>query len=238
MDKQGNTYTFMYAAVLVIVVATLLAMVSQLLKDRQARNELVAKKTDILQSVSIESNARNAEEKFKNAIKASYVVNFNGDKVEGVDALSVDMAKEVRKKIEERNFPVYEATLENGQKKYILQLRGTGLWGPIWGYVSINDDGNTIYGATFGHKSETPGLGAEIDKPFFQDQFKDKQIFDASGNLVSVMVNKGKAPQGALHEVDAISGGTITSKGLEDMLKSFFQGYEKFLKKLNSESHE
>ena len=141
------------------------------------------------------------------------------------------MAKEVRKPATERSYPVYEARLESGELKYILQMRGAGLWGSIWGFISINDDKNIIYGATFLHASETPGLGAEIDKPAFQHQFKGKHIFDSSGKLVSVAVNKGHAPETALHEVDAISGGTITSKGLEDMLLNFFQGYENFLKK-------
>lgn len=239
MDKQGNSYTFMYASVLVVVVAAVLALVSQGLKPLQARNEMVAKKIDILRSVNIESSNKDAEARFEKYIgTGSYVVDYSGRKVDGVTAFNVDMAKELRKKAEERLYPVYEARLDNGDLKYILQLRGAGLWGPIWGYVSINNDGNTIFGATFGHKSETPGLGAEIDKPVFQDHFKGKQVFDANGNLVSVLVVKGKAEAGSLHEVDAISGGTITSKGVEDMLKNFFKGYENFLKNINSESHE
>ena len=239
MDKQGNSYTFMYASVLVVIVAAVLALVSQSLKPLQARNEMVAKKVDILRSVNIESTSKDAEAKYEKYIgEATYVVSFTGEKVDGVDAINVDMAKELRKAKEERFYPVYEARLDNGEVKYILQLRGAGLWGPIWGYVSVNNDGNTIYGATFGHKGETPGLGAEIEKPDFQEQFQGKQIFDANGGLVSVLVVKGKTSEASLHEVDAISGGTITSKGLEAMLKNFFEGYENFLKNKNSESHE
>ena len=231
MNKQGNTYTFLYASILVVVSAALLALVSQGLKPKQAKNEEIAKKIDILKSANIESNSSNAEELYDKIIgTSSYIVDFQGNKIEG-DAFTVDMAKEVRKPATERNYPVYEARLENGELKYILQMRGAGLWGSIWGFISINDDKNIIYGATFLHASETPGLGAEIDKPAFQHQFKGKHIFDSSGKLVSVAVNKGHAPETALHEVDAISGGTITSKGLEDMLLNFFQGYENFLKK-------
>ena len=231
MDKQGNSYTFIYASVLVIVSAALLALISQGLRPTQAKNEEIAKKIDILKSANIESDSKNAEELYDKVIgNSSYIVDFQGNKVDG-DAFTVDMAKEVRKDAKERKYPVYEARLENGELKYILQMRGAGLWGPLWGFISINDDKNTIYGATFAHKGETPGLGAEIDKQPFQQQFKGKNIFDSAGKLVSVAVNKGHAPQTALHEVDAISGGTITSKGLENMLLDFFQGYENFLKK-------
>ncbi|MCA1745010.1 MAG: NADH:ubiquinone reductase (Na(+)-transporting) subunit C [Bacteroidales bacterium] len=238
MDKQGNLYTFIYAAVMVIIVASTLALVSQGLKPLQVRNEMVAKKTDILQSVNIPSTNKDAEAKYDEVIgEASYIVNFKGEKVEGI-AFDVDMAKEVRKPLEERLYPVYEARLEGGEIKYVLQFRGNGLWGPLWGYVSLNNDGETIYGATFGHKSETPGLGAEIATNEFQAQFKDKTIFNANGELVSVAVVKGGAPDGATSAVDAVSGGTITSEGLQNMLSAYFQGYEQFLKNIERENHE
>ncbi|GAO28157.1 NADH:ubiquinone reductase (Na(+)-transporting) subunit C [Geofilum rubicundum] len=238
MDKQGNLYTFIYAAVMVIIVASTLALVSQGLKPRQVRNEMVAKKTDILQSVNIASTSKDAEAKYEEIIgEASYIVNFQGEKVDGV-AFDVDLAKEVRKPLEERLYPVYEARLESGELKYVLQFRGNGLWGPLWGYVSLNDDGETIYGATFGHKSETPGLGAEIANDGFQAQFKGKEIFNSNGELVSVAVVKGGAPDDAKSAVDAVSGGTITSEGLQNMLSSFFEGYEQFLKKIERERHE
>lgn len=239
MNKQGNSYTFIYSSVMVIVVAAVLALVSQGLKPLQERNELVAKKTEILRSVNIESSNKDAEAMFDKIIgTASYVVNFQGEKIEGVTAIDVDLSKELRKNPEDRSYPIYEARLDNGELKYILQFRGAGLWGPIWGYVSVNNDGNTIYGATFGHKGETPGLGAEIEKTDFQKNFQGKQVFDNEGKLVSILVVKGGASAGSTHEVDAVSGGTITSKGLEAMLKNFFQGYENYLKNIKSESHE
>lgn len=238
MNKQGNTYTFIYASVMVVIVASLLAFVSQGLKPRQARNEMVAKKIDILRSVNVGSTARDAEKKFEQIIgTASYIVNSKGEKVDGV-AFDVELAKELRKSPEQRLYPVYEARLENGELKYIMQLRGNGLWGPIWGYVSVNEDGNTIYGATFGHKAETPGLGAEIDNADFQQQFIGKKIFDNQGKLVSIAVVKGGVPAGNEHAVDAISGGTITSNGLGAMLENFFKGYEQFLKNIERERHE
>lgn len=230
MDKQGNTYTFLYASVMVIVVAALLAFVSQSLKPQQTKNEEVAKKIEILKSVQIESTASDAEAKYDKYIgKKAYVLNKDGLKTEG-DAFSVDMAKEMKKDSSERAYPIYECSLDNGEVKYIIPVRGKGLWGPIWGYLALNEDKNTIFGATFGHKGETPGLGAEIDKEAFQKPFVGKTIFSENGNLISIQVIKAGQGKGTNHEVDAISGGTITSKGLENMLKDCLLGYEKFLK--------
>jgi Na+-transporting NADH:ubiquinone oxidoreductase subunit C len=231
MNKQGNLYTFIYASVLVIVVAVLLALTSQGLRNKQAKNEEIAKKKDILQSINIISTSDDAEAIYEKLIgQYNYVVDIDGNKVEG-DAFAVDMAKELRKPPEERLYPVFEAHLENNELKYIIQVRGAGLWGPIWGYISLNDDKNTVYGVNFRHKGETPGLGAEIDKLPFQKQFQGKRLFDDEGNLVSIAVKKAGTSQHTLYEVDAISGGTITSKGVEAMLLDYFKGYENFLKK-------
>jgi Na+-transporting NADH:ubiquinone oxidoreductase subunit C len=231
MDKQGNSYTFMYAAVMVITVAALLAFIAQVLKPTQDRNIEIAKKIDILRSVNIESTAKDAEAKYEKFIgDKAYVININGDVMTGVVAFTVDLAREMKKPAAERSYPVYECTLETGELKYILPVRGKGLWGPLWGYVSFNEDKNTIFGATFAHKGETPGLGAEIDKPEFQAPFKGKTVFDEDGRFVSILVRKAGASKGTNHEVDGISGGTITSQGLEAMLKDCLSGYEKFLK--------
>lgn len=230
MDKQGNTYTFLYASVMVILVAALLAYTSESLKPAQNKNVEIAKKIDILKSVNIASTPADAESKYGQYVKNTYVLNANGEKLEGVDAFSLDMAKEIGKPEAERRYPLYECETEQGLK-YIIPLRGKGLWGPIWGYISLNDDKNTVYGATFDHKSETPGLGAEINTESFQSHFKGKTIFSQEGEFVSIRVEKagqgGKYPNS---EVDAISGGTITSKGLEAMLMDNMKGYEKFFK--------
>lgn len=237
MNKEGNSYIIIYASILVIVVAALLAIVATGLKPTQDRNELVAKKTSILQSIKIASDANNAEQLYEKLIgENNYVVNFKGEKVDG-QALGVNLAEEVRKPIEERLYPVFEAHLDNGEVKYILEVRGAGLWGPIWGYVSINSDGNTLYGAVYAHKGETPGLGAEIEGEEFQSQFSGKQIFDY-GVLKGISVVKVSADPANTHEVDGISGGTITSKGLEKMLADYFKGYENFLKNIERKSHE
>jgi len=233
MDRQGNKYTFLYASVMVIVVATILAFVAEALGPIQKQNEEEAKMIDILKSVSIESTTANVAEKYEEYIgDKSYIVNYEGERQDASPqaAFNVDLSKEVRKPLSERQYPVYECHLDNGEVKFILPVRGKGLWGPIWGYIALNDNKETIYGATFDHKGETPGLGAEIANDAFQNQFKGKSIFDDE-ELVSVQVVKGGAPDDAPHSVDAISGGTITSQGLETMLMNYFNGYEAFLKK-------
>ena len=113
-------------------------------------------------------------------------------------------------------------------------MRGVGLWGPIWGNIAFESDFNTIAGATFDHKGETPGLGAEINTSWFEDEFKGKTIFDEQGKFVSVNVVKGGAGENAPHAVDAISGGTITSNGVKDMLLTGLDNYVPYIKKNNN----
>ena len=154
-------------------------------------------------------------------------MNSKGQRVEG-DAFSTELVNEFRKPEDQRMYPVYIAQIE-GQTKYILSLRGAGLWGPIWGYISLDDDKDTIYGAGFGHEGETPGLGAEIDTKTFSSRFIGKKIFNQSGQFTSVAVVKpGQVAQGQDY-IDGISGGTITSQGVDAMLKSSLGAYEPFL---------
>jgi Na+-transporting NADH:ubiquinone oxidoreductase subunit C len=232
MNRNGNTYTILYAAVMVILVAAILASISMSLKPRQVRNTEIEKKQSILASVNIESSVANAEEIYAEKIKKEYVVNLQGEQVDG-DAFNIDLKKERAKPENEMLLPVFECQTENGLK-YVLPLRGAGLWGPIWGYVALNEDMNTIYGANFDHQGETPGLGAEISTDMFEKPFVGKKLFDDSGKLVSIVVAKVGQEAPAEHKVDGISGGTITSKGLEQMLIDDFTSYKEFLKKKKS----
>lgn len=226
MNKQGNTYTFLYSVILVVVVAALLAIVALSLQPAQNRNIENEKRQNILRSVNIPSTAENSKEVFDKYIVKQFIVNSKGEEVAG-DAFTVDLAKQAKKPCNEKLLPVFVANID-GSTKYILPIYGKGLWGPLWGYISLNDDKNTIYGSVFDHKSETPGLGAEITTGQFQAQFNGKMIFDNS-KLVSILVKKGGGAVGA-HEVDGISGGTITSKGVENMIKNYLTCYEPFLK--------
>ncbi len=232
MNRNSNTYTVLYAAIMVILVAAILASISMSLKPLQVRNTEIEKKQSILASVNIESTVANAEEIYAEKIKNEYVVNVKGEQVEG-DAFNIDLKKERAKPEEDMLLPVFECQTNDGLK-YVLPLRGTGLWGPIWGYVALNQDMNTIYGANFDHQGETPGLGAEISTDAFEKPFVGKKLFDESGKLVSITVAKIGQDAPAEHKVDGISGGTITSKGLESMLLDDFSSYEEFLKKKKS----
>lgn len=236
LDRNSNLYTFLYASGMVILVAMLLAIAATALKPAQQKNIETEKKVDILKSIGKADGADKASNKhqfvsdaFNKYIKELFVVNSKGEKVEGVDAFDVDMKVELSKPLEQRNLPIYKAVLDDNSVKYIFPLRGRGLWGPIWGYISLNDDMNTIYGATFAHEGETPGLGAEIATVDFQRQFIGKSIFN-NDKFVSVAVVKGGADKSDPHAVDAISGGTITSKGLEAMLRDCLSSYEPFFK--------
>lgn len=233
MNRNGNTYTFLYASIMVIVVAAILSTVAMTLKPLQKRNYEIEKKQNILASVNIASTVKDAEQIYAEKILKSYVVDVNGNEKEG-DAFNTDLKKEMAKDIQERVLPVFECQTEEGLK-YVFPLRGGGLWGPIWGYVALNEDLNTIYGANFDHEGETPGLGAEIASDDFEEQFKNnKKIFDADGNLVSILVAKIGQVAPEEHKVDGISGGTITSKGLQKMLLDDFTNYKEFLKKKKS----
>lgn len=219
---------------MVIVVAALLALASTALRPFQQKNIETEKRLDILKSVGAAKDVNNVSNKdeyvgneFNKLIIEQLVVNRNGDTIQGVDPFTVDLKVEFAKPLDQQYLPVFVAQLEDSTKKFILPLLGRGLWGPIWGYISLNDDYNTVYGASFAHKSETPGLGAEIATLGFQEQFKGKQIF-TNGKFVSVSVVKGGAKPDDPHGVDAVSGGTITSKGLESMIKTCLEGYQEF----------
>lgn len=226
MNKQGNTYTFIYSVILVVVVAALLSVISLSLQPRQNENRQNEKRQNILSAIHISSTAQNSAELFNKYIKEQFIVNDKGQKVEG-NAFHVNIQEQYTVPVDKREFPVFVADVD-GATKYILPIYGAGLWGPIWGYISLDADKTTIYGTFFDHQGETPGLGAEITTPAFNNQFQNKQIF-SGGQLVGIWVKKGGNATGK-NEVDAISGGTITSKGVENMLRNYLTYYEPFLK--------
>lgn len=226
MNKQGNTYTFIYSVILVVVVAALLSVISLSLQPRQNENRQNEKRQNILSAIHISSTAQNSAELFNKYIKEQFIVNDKGQRIEG-NAFNVDIKEQYNVAADKREFPVFVADVD-GATKYILPIYGAGLWGPIWGYISLDTDKSTIYGTFFDHQGETPGLGAEITTPAFNNQFQNKQIFSGE-ELVSILVIKGGNATGK-NEVDAISGGTITSKGVENMLRNYLTYYEPFLK--------
>lgn len=239
MDTNKNSYTIIYAAVMVIVVALLLALVSSGLKETQTTNVKLDKKKQILSALQINLEDQDAAALYDQYIVKELVVNTKAEILSEVrgQAFDIDVVKETAKPLEDRKLPVYVAQME-GQTKYIIPLRGAGLWGPIWGYVALNDDKNTVFGTYFSHASETPGLGAEIALPKFQQEFVGKHILNDRNEFVSIAVMKAGQNSDTQEQVDAISGGTITSKGVEAMLLNSIGQYEAFLIKSNGGTQE
>ena len=158
------------------------------------------------------------------------VLDMEGKKIDGVTASEIDMAKERKKPEAERRLPLYIYEHE-GEKFYILSVRGNGLWDEIWGNIALKSDLKTVAGAAFDHKGETPGLGAEIkDNPSFAKQFQGKSIYKED-EYVSVMVRKGGA-RDKMVEVDGISGATVTADGVTEMLYRGIKYYEPYLESL------
>ncbi len=232
MNKQSNAYTIIYIIVLVVVVGAALAFTSISLKDRQNANADADKMRQILASVNVSPQAGQIQEEYARIIVDSYVVDQNGKKVEG-DAFTVNVAAQSKLPASERLLPVYECRLDDGATKYILPMYGAGLWGPIWGYISVDSNGSDVYGAYFAHQGETPGLGAEIEKPAFSGQFAGKKLIKDGTFLPVAVVKAGQHPQGDEDYVDGISGGTITSKGVGAMIDNCIAPYDAFLRNLN-----
>jgi Na+-transporting NADH:ubiquinone oxidoreductase subunit C len=219
---------------MVIIVALGLAFTHQALNERQTANVNIDKMQQILRSLNIDASAADAQQKYDELVKNAYLITPDGMKVEGSEgttpddpAFSTELGDESA-----AGLPVYEAEVD-GSVKYIIPMDGAGLWGPIWGYLAVEADGSTIYGAEFGHQGETPGLGAEIVTPSFRQQFAGKELVK-DGQFRSVAVVKPGQTAAGRDYVDGISGGTITSKGVDAMLLNSVGQYSNFLMNLNT----
>ncbi|MDN3596762.1 Na(+)-translocating NADH-quinone reductase subunit C [Zunongwangia endophytica] len=226
-----NGYTFLFAIIMVLVVASVLAFTATSLKPLQTENVRNEKMQNILATVGIQTSRDSAQALYDQYITETVALTEDGSVDESADAFEVDLSKELRKPVNDQVYPLYVANIE-GAKYYIVPLRGKGLWDAIWGYISLKDDVNTIKGAVFDHKGETPGLGAEITQAWFQERFADEKIFDENGNLVGVSVVKGGNASSSKdnNEVDAISGATITGNGVSDMISERLKHYLPYFK--------
>ncbi|MDD5895772.1 MAG: NADH:ubiquinone reductase (Na(+)-transporting) subunit C [Prevotellaceae bacterium] len=206
MNTNKNSYIIIYSSVMVIIVAFLLAFIYQTLKPMQDVNVALDKKKQILASLNIRDLAnQEAETKYQEVVKSETTIS---------DGLSL-----------------YDCEVD-GKRKYVVPVRGMGLWGPIWGYVALDEDKNTIFGAYFNHESETAGLGAEIkDSKAWQDQFRGKKVFAADGETIAIAVKKKADVKNPESECDAVTGATLTSDGVSLMLQESFAKYKDFFKK-------
>lgn len=222
MNTNSNVYTIVYAAVMVIIVAFLLAFVSSSLKDIQDNNVKKDVKKQILSALNIEATDANVDETYAAVITDNLL---NGTELTEVSA--DEFKTSYNSEIKQGKFHVFVAKLENGETKYVFPVYGAGLWGPIWGYVSVNDDKNTVFGVSFNHEGETAGLGGEIVKPLFKDQFAGKKVMNAEG-AVALTVKKNGNAQGE-NECDGVAGATLTSNGVAAMLLESLGNYTEFL---------
>ncbi len=223
MDRNSNSYTLIFSSILVIIVALVLAFVSQATKSRFESNQSNEKMQSILASIGIDVERDQAAKLFDNYIKQSLTLNADGSINKSVNAFDVDLHKEIKKEASKQLYPLYIAE-KDGKKFYVVPLYGAGLWDAIWGYIALDSDKNTVEGTVFDHKGETPGLGAQITEKWFQAQFHGKTILSDSiagfneTNFISVKTVKGGAKVDDNHGVDAISGGTKTSDGVNAMI--------------------
>jgi len=232
------------------IVSILLAFLFNGLKPIHDINEANYNKRAVLGAVSSEL-PKNLKDMSDDEVAAVFtdnisqkVVNIKGEIIDpseveamgynGGKAEDIDMKKEKKKKDSEKILPVFEYTSDAGKKFYIVKVRGNGLWDEIWGNIALKKDLNTIAGVSFDHQAETPGLGAEIkDSKAFQEQFKGKKLYDSDGDYKSVLVRKGGAKD-PMHEVDGISGATITADGVTEMMDRGMKYYENFFESIKS----
>jgi len=227
-----------------VIVSALLTGLYLSLSGIHKKNELLFNKKAIITSVEsyLDGSVKDLSDEQVETIFSDeveqFAVNYQGETISEEQIVAagypsgkaeeIDMAKELKKVEEDRLFPMFIYTSTEGEKIYITAVRGNGLWDAIWGNIAIKEDFNTIAGAAFDHKGETPGLGAEIkDNPKFSEQFQGKELYDESGKYVAVAVRKGGARESNYdHEVDGITGATITADGVEDMI---YKGIKKYL---------
>lgn len=225
LNTNGNGYILVYSAVLVVVVAFLLAFVYAVLKPKSDANVEMDKKHQILAALNIRGLENDQiADKYAAVIVKDEVIDVNGKVIK--DGSSKDKDGFMVDRSDTTNLPVYICKVD-GATKYVVPLSGKGLWGPIWGYIAINEDKQTVYGAYFNHESETAGLGALIVEDKFQLEFNGKQLRTSDGKFVGVV--KNGTVKDARTQCDGISGATKTSVGVNNMLQDCLKRYKAFL---------
>lgn len=232
-NRDSNGYIVVFLLVMVFVVAVSLSLMNSVLKPTIDRNVMVDKKTQILKSVITDPSVVYTDEyvlsTYKDHIK-EFIINNKGEirPSEGDEAFDIDLAKMLKEPEADRKYPVFKYTDDNGSY-YIFPLSGLGLWDKIWGYVSVEPDFNTIRGTAFDHKGETPGLGARITEDWFRNQFHGDKFYDDKGDY-ALTILKGNNPEAETspYKVDGVSGATLTSNGVNNMLKNCIALYKPF----------
>jgi NADH:ubiquinone oxidoreductase, Na(+)-translocating, C subunit len=230
MKTNSNSYTIIYSVIIVVIVAFLLAFVFQALKPMQDANVALDKKKQILNSLNIRDlNDAQADAKYKEVIVADRVIDEKGKVLLPGTTGGEDAGFKLESKdYKEGKLALYICRV-NGETKYVVPVYGMGLWGPISGYIALNADKSTVYGVYFNHESETAGLGAEIkDNKAWQEKFQGKKLFK-NGDDKAIALSVEKKVEDPTTQVDAVTGATLTSNGVRDMLHEALGKYLVFI---------
>ncbi|MGJ8737709.1 Na(+)-translocating NADH-quinone reductase subunit C [Zobellia laminariae] len=246
VNTDKNSYTIIFAAVMVVIVGSILAFMSSSLKDRITENERFEKQQNILYAMGVDDNVDEGsvnfvstdkvEGEFKTYIKEQLII--EGDKItENDEAYLIDMKKQMAlaSKGETPKLPLMIGE-KDGKKYYIIPVYGKGLWDAIWGFIAL-DDKMVVQGVYFDHKGETPGLGANIKQRYFMDDFTGESILKGT-EYAGIAVAKGNNdPLNNIkddNEVDALAGATITGNGVSAMIKESLQLYKDYLQTVSA----
>lgn len=221
INTNSNVYTVVYASVMVIIVAFMLAFVASALKETQDANVANDTKGQILTALGYDKAAINVAEVYSEKVQDNLFVDGELKAYEG------DFNTTYGALIKNGELHVFTATTAQGETAYVIPVVGRGLWGGLWGYIAVNETKDKVLGTYFYHESETAGLGARIGEKWFQDQFIGKPIFGEDGNVVLTVVKAGTAQ--AENEVDGVTGATLTVNGVSAMVKEGLTKYGKFL---------
>jgi Na+-transporting NADH:ubiquinone oxidoreductase subunit C len=247
VNTEKNTYTVIFAIIMVVVVGSILAFLASGLKDKIGENERFEKQQNILYAMGVNENTEDSgvnfipttavEGEFSKYITTQLVIDAEGKVQEQDDAYLIDMKKQLSalKNGSDAKFPLFIGE-KDGKKFYILPMYGKGLWDAIWGFMSV-DESMVVQGAYFDHKGETPGLGANIKLRYFMDDFTGESLLDgnryagvsvAKGNNDPLNENKDD------NEVDALAGATITGNGVAAMIKETLKIYKPYLETIRT----
>lgn len=251
MNTNSNVYTVVYTTIIVVVVAAVLAFTAMKLKPMQTANIKAETLSQMMTAAGFGTKDEfskmgndNILATYSEKIEEAFTVNLDGDKVADLstEKATIELVDNLKpQNIAIRNNANSDATLPVYKFQggiTVVPVYGAGLWGPIWGYIALDQDLETIVGAYFDHESETPGLGAKIkDEPWFQEQFKGKKfVLDNPSNPFDIV--KGGAPEGDPSKVDAITGATMTSNGLDKAIDQWIGAYVNYFNKAKESTEE
>lgn len=241
MNTNSNVYTIIYTTIVVVVVAAVLAVAAMAFKPMQTANIKAETLSQMMVAAGLgtmdefqEMGNDNVLVRYSENISEAFTVDLDGNKVSDLktDKDNIELVDNFKpqdvaiKNHGEATLPVYR--FKSGAT--VIPIYGAGLWGPVWGYIALDTDFQTILGVYFDHSGETPGLGSKIkDDPEFQAQFIGKS-FDLADAANPFDIIKGGAPESNNHAVDAISGSTMTCRGLDTGIDLWVGAYSNYLK--------